>query len=123
MGAFSLIVVINLLNRLMPVSVGKKKGRQSMALARCDGMKLGRCSRGRMYVGHLPFGFYDEALKKYFSQFGRVTKVRAERSMKTGGYKGYGFVEFENKEVAKIAAEATDNYIIDNKILVARYIS
>ena len=79
--------------------------------------------RGRLYVGNLPFGFYHEALKEYFSQFGKVTKVRVERSKRTGGFKGYAFVEFENTEVAQIAADATNNYIIDKKILKARYIT
>ncbi|XP_075262436.1 uncharacterized protein LOC142354051 isoform X2 [Convolutriloba macropyga] len=77
--------------------------------------------RGRVYVSHLPFGFYDEALKKYYSQFGKVTKVRVERSKKTGGFKGYGFVEFESPEVAKIAAESSNNYIIDKKVLKAEF--
>ena len=79
--------------------------------------------RGRLYVGNLPFGFYHEALKEYFSQFGKVTKVRVERSKRTGGFKGYAFVEFENTEVAQIAADATNNYIIDKKILKARCIT
>ena len=79
--------------------------------------------RGRLYVGNLPLGFYHEALKEYFSQFGKVTKVRVERSKRFGGFKGYAFVEFENTEVAQIAADATNNYIIDKKILKTRCIT
>ena len=36
---------------------------------------------------------------KYFSQFGTVTNLRLARSKRTGGSKGYGWVEFEDKEV------------------------
>lgn len=91
----------------------------SKAAEKSDGLVR---PRGLLYIGHLPFGFYHEALTEYFSQFGNVTNVKVPRSQKTGGYKGYAFVEFESPEVAKIAAEATDNYIIDRKVLRASYI-
>lgn len=41
-------------------------------------------SRGVIYVGHIPHGFYEDELRKYFSQFGEVTRVRVSRSRKTG---------------------------------------
>lgn len=31
----------------------------------------------------------------FFTQFGRVTKVRVSRNKKTGKAKGYGFLEFQ----------------------------
>lgn len=72
---------------------------------------------GYMYIGHLPHGFYEEEIKSYFSQFGRVIRVRLALSKKTGNRKGYGFVQFENKEVAEIAAETMNNYLMFNKLL------
>ena len=39
------------------------------------------------------------------------------RSKVTGNHKGYGFVEFKDKEVAQIAAETMNNYLMFNKIL------
>ena len=72
---------------------------------------------GYMYIGHLPHGFYEEEIKSYFSQFGRIVRIRLARSKKTGNYKGYGFVEFKDQEVAKIAAETMNNYLMFNKIL------
>ena len=39
-------------------------------------------SRGVIYVGHLPHGFYEAQLKDYFSQFGTVTKVHVSRNKK-----------------------------------------
>lgn len=32
-------------------------------------------------------------------------------------FKGYGFIEFENDEVAKIAAETMNDYLMFNKLL------
>lgn len=54
---------------------------------------------GVVYVGHLPRGFYEDEIRDFFSQFGEVTRVRVARSKKTGGVKGYAFVEFSNSEV------------------------
>ena len=55
---------------------------------------------GVVYVGHLPKGFYEEAMKGFFAQFGTVTRVKVARSKKTGRAKGYAFVEFRNGEVS-----------------------
>jgi len=38
--------------------------------------------KGVMYVGHLPYGFIEEGLKDYFSQYGKVTNVKLGRSKK-----------------------------------------
>ena len=72
---------------------------------------------GAIYVGHIPHGFYEEQMKKYFSQFGTVTGVHMARSTKSGRSKGFGFVHFACDEVAKIAAETMNNYLMFNKLL------
>ena len=71
--------------------------------------------RGIVYVGHLPKGFNEEELKKFFGQFGDVSKLRVSRSKKTGRSKGYAFLEFQNKEVANIAVDAMDKYLMFGK--------
>lgn len=48
----------------------------------------------------------------FFAQFGRVTKVRVSRNKKTGAAKHYAFLEFASAEVAAIAAEAMDGYML-----------
>ncbi|KAL3271140.1 hypothetical protein HHI36_021637 [Cryptolaemus montrouzieri] len=79
-------------------------------------------SRGLVYIGHIPHGFYEEEMKGYFSQFGKVTNVKVCRSRNSGKSKGYGFVEFSNPEVAKIAAETMNNYLMCKKRVVAFYV-
>ena len=59
---------------------------------------------GVLYVGRIPFGFFEEAQYQYFSQFGTVTRIRLARSRRTSGYKGYGYVEFEDVNDARAAA-------------------
>ncbi|XP_056611183.1 MKI67 FHA domain-interacting nucleolar phosphoprotein [Triplophysa dalaica] len=72
---------------------------------------------GVLYVAHLPRGLFEPQLKAYFKQFGTVLRVRVSRSKKTGGTKGYGFVEFECDEVAKIVAETMNNYLMRERLI------
>lgn len=48
----------------------------------------------------------------YFSQFGRVSKVRVSRSKRTTASRGYAFLQFHHPEVAEIAAEAMNGYMM-----------
>ncbi|XP_037948539.1 MKI67 FHA domain-interacting nucleolar phosphoprotein-like [Teleopsis dalmanni] len=78
--------------------------------------------RGVVFIKHLPHGFFEEQLKNYFGQFGNVTRLRLARSKRSGGSKGYAFIEFEYPEVAQVAAETMDNYLMFQKIVKAQYI-
>ncbi|XP_017007549.2 MKI67 FHA domain-interacting nucleolar phosphoprotein [Drosophila takahashii] len=78
--------------------------------------------RGVIIVKHLPHGFFEQQLRQYFRQFGRVLRIRLARSLRTGNSKGYAFVEFEYPEVAKVAADTMDNYLMFQKVVKASYI-
>lgn len=73
--------------------------------------------RGVIYIGRIPHGFYEDELRKYFSQFGEITRLRLSRNRKTGNSKHYGFIEFSDPEVASIAAETMNNYLLFGHIL------
>jgi nucleolar protein 15 len=45
------------------------------------------------------------------------------RSKKTARSKGYGFVQFEDKDVAKIAAEAMNQYLMYGKFMACRLLT
>jgi len=79
-------------------------------------------NRGIVYIGHIPHGFYEEQMKDYFKQFGNITRVRVARSKKTGKSRGYGYIEFLQSEVAKIAADTMNNYLMCGRLLKATYI-
>ena len=79
-------------------------------------------STGVIYVGHLPWGFLDDNLKKYFSQFGNITRIISPKSSKTGRSVGYAFIEFEDEETARIAAKTMNNYILFEKILKCSFV-
>lgn len=61
-------------------------------------------------------------MKSYFSQFGKVTRVRVSRNKKTGASKHYAFVEFASAEVAEIVAKTMDKYLMFGHILQCRVI-
>ncbi|GFH18099.1 RRM domain-containing protein [Haematococcus lacustris] len=63
-----------------------------------------------VYIGNLPHGFYEKELLGFFSQFGKLTRVRLSRSKKTGKAKHYAFLEFQHPEVAEIAAGANQRF-------------
>lgn len=71
--------------------------------------------RGVVYIGHLTKGFNEEELKKFFGQFGTVSKLRVARSKTTGRSKGYAFLQFTDKEVAEIAVKTMDKYLMFGK--------
>ena len=73
-----------------------------------------------IYLGHIPHGFYEKEMRSYFSQFGDVNRLRLARSAKTGRSKGYAFIEFNEPEVAKIAAETMNNYLLFGQLLVCK---
>ena len=75
---------------------------------------------GVIYIGHLPDGFEEEELRRFFSQFGTVKRAKLSRSKKTGRTRGFGFIEFEDKEVAKIAANTMHGLIMFSKQLVCQ---
>lgn len=69
-----------------------------------------------VYIGHLPDGFNEQALMKFFSQFGDIKHARVSRS-KTGKSRGYGFIQFVDADVAAIAVETMDGHLFKSKAL------
>jgi nucleolar protein 15 len=51
-------------------------------------------------------------MNAYFSQFGKVLRLRLSRNKKTGKSKHYAFIEFASQEVADIVADTMDNYLL-----------
>ena len=56
-------------------------------------------------------------MKQYFSQFGKVNRLRLSRNKKTGASKHFAFVEFQSEEVADIVARTMNNYLLFGHIL------
>jgi len=72
---------------------------------------------GVVYVGHVPHGFYEFQLRRYFEQYGDVTRVRLSRSPKAGVSKGYAFLQFRDPEVAVAVAEEVNSTLIGGRVV------
>lgn len=81
-----------------------------------------KANRGVVLLQSIPHGFYEDEMRKYFGQFGLVTRVRLARCQRSGRSKGFAYIEFKVPEVAVIAAETMDNYIMFKHKLKATYI-
>ncbi|XP_069791018.1 MKI67 FHA domain-interacting nucleolar phosphoprotein [Narcine bancroftii] len=113
-------------------SSGRGRAQQSLSLEpklqkafqkKIQGMKKQpKLISGVIYLGHIPKGFFEPQIWKYFSQFGTVLRLRLSRSKKSGQSKGYAFVEFECDEVARIVAETMNNYLVGERLLKCQFL-
>ncbi|GKY99684.1 hypothetical protein MPSEU_000922400 [Mayamaea pseudoterrestris] len=76
-----------------------------------------------IYIGHLPRHFQEHELLVLLKQFGSVLHLRLSRSKKTGGSKGYAFVQFGESSVATIVANTLSGYLLDGKRLVCHVVA
>lgn len=74
--------------------------------------------RGVVYIGHLPHGFTERPMRKFFSQFGDILNLRVSRNRVTGKSKHYAFIEFVNREIAEIVADAMHRYMMFGHTLI-----
>ena len=51
-----------------------------------------------LYIGNLPFKITEEELKSIFSEYGDLKRAIIVMNNETGRSRGFGFVEFANKE-------------------------
>lgn len=108
--------------RLQKKNKGKPVPKGKVSVKKTKKSRKNAHKRGVVYLGHIPHGFYEEELKGFFSQFGKVTRVKVSRSAKTGKSKGYAFIEFAFNDVAKIVAETMNNYLMFERLVKAQYI-
>jgi len=78
--------------------------------------------RGVVYLGHIPYGFFENQMKEFFGQFGVVTRVKLSRNKKTGNSRHYAFIEFLDQIVAKIVADTMNGYVMFPRVLVCEVV-
>lgn len=98
----------------------RKRAKKAAAKAEAEDGGTAGDEVGVVYVGHIPHGFYEKQMRRFFGQFGEVTRLRVSRSKKTARSRGFAFVEFSNAEVGGIAAKAMDGYLMHGRALVTK---
>ncbi|XXG97038.1 hypothetical protein Hte_003332 [Hypoxylon texense] len=77
---------------------------------------------GVVYVGRLPHGFYEHEMRSYFSQFGKVERLRMSRNKKTGASRHFAFIEFASAAVAEVVVKTMDNYLLFGRVLKVKIV-
>ena len=75
-----------------------------------------------IYLGHVPPGFGEAEMRKFFMQFGDVSKLKLFRSKKTKGSKGYAFIKFDSVTTAGTVSEAMNGYFMGDRQLVSEVV-
>lgn len=102
----------------LPSVVGS--GKRKLKKSEIKRNKLVTIQPGLIRLSGLPYGFFERELYSYFSQFGVVTRMKLIRSKKTGGSRGYAYIEFEDEDVARIAAETMNGYLMFRSLIKSR---
>ncbi|GFR08624.1 hypothetical protein TNCT_317731 [Trichonephila clavata] len=74
--------------------------------------------KATIFVGRLNPITEEDALKKVFSRFGDIKRLRLIRDIVTGFSKGYAFIEYYDKYDAARAVRDADVVIDDKEVLV-----
>ena len=72
----------------------------------------------KIYVGQLTYNTSEQQVKETFGKFGAIKTVHLVMDKATGRSRGFGFVEFENKESADSAIKAMNGKEFDGRSLV-----
>lgn len=69
----------------------------------------------RLYVGNLPFRVTEDELRDLYSPFGKVVYAMISTDRETGRPRGFGFVEFANREDGERAIRETNGALLDGR--------
>lgn len=75
-----------------------------------------------IYLGHIPAGFGEREMHKFFMQFGDVKKVKLFRNKKSLASRGHAFVKFENANTASTVADTINGYFLGERQLVSHVV-
>ncbi|KAF6001038.1 hypothetical protein F1559_001738 [Cyanidiococcus yangmingshanensis] len=85
---------------------------------------VSRESRCKIFVGGLSWDTDEASLVAYFEKFGKLVDAVVMRNRNTGQPRGFGFVTFEDEEVARVVASMErhelDGRMVETKVAVPR---
>jgi nucleolar protein 15 len=75
-----------------------------------------------IYIGHIPAGFEEKEMRKFFTQFGDVVRLKLVRNKKTLASRGHAFIKFNNVDTAVTVSESMNGYFIGERQLVSHVV-
>lgn len=73
-----------------------------------------------LFVGGLPYATTDDQLRDLFSQCGGVLTANIIKDRYSGQSRGFGFVEMNTDEEARVAIEKLNGYALEGRSLVVK---
>lgn len=73
-----------------------------------------------IFVGQLSYNVDERTLERFFKIYGKIENLRIVRDP-NGKSRGYGFIEFKDKDDAKVAYDKAHNREIDNRKIIVDY--
>ena len=86
-------------------------------LPSCRLLLFGACSK--IFIGGLSFETTDEALKRYFEQFGAVADAIVMKDAVSRRSRGFGFITYMNSASVD-AALSVKQHVVDNRRVEAK---
>ena len=74
----------------------------------------------KLFVGNLPFDVNDADLMTVFGVAGKVLSAHVILNKKTGGSKGYGFVEMETEELAQETVKKFEGATLNERAITVQ---
>jgi len=72
----------------------------------------------KLYVGNLSYRVSEDQLRDYFGSFGEIVSAKIITDRFTGQSKGFGFVEFADKEGAESAIKELNGSSFEGRNIV-----
>lgn len=74
----------------------------------------------KLFIGSLDYTTTDAQLEEHFSTIGKVISAKVIIDRYTGQGKGFGFVEMETPEVAKVAMDKLNGSQLNGRSIVVK---
>ena len=71
----------------------------------------------KIYVGNLSWSIEDDSLAELFEEYGDVSSANVVRDRETGRSRGFGFVEMDDDDAARVAIDALDGEEMEGRTL------
>lgn len=74
----------------------------------------------KLFIGSLDYSTTDSQLEQHFAQIGKVLSAKVIIDRNTGQGKGFGFVEMETPDVAKLAMDKLNGSSLNARVIVVK---
>lgn len=76
--------------------------------------------KNKLFIGSLDYSVTDSQLEELFATVGKVLSAKVIVDRYTGQGKGFGFVEMENEELAKVALNKLNGSELAGRAIVIK---